>query len=32
VITEALIERAFGTRVLVMPHPTIDAPQVTLLP
>jgi iron complex transport system ATP-binding protein len=32
VVTEALIERAFGTRVLVMPHPTIDAPQVSLLP
>lgn len=32
VITEPLIERAFGTRVLVRPHPAIGVPQISLLP
>jgi len=32
VVTPALVERAFGTRVVVAPHPTLDVPQVSLLP
>ncbi|HWE60364.1 MAG TPA: heme ABC transporter ATP-binding protein [Chloroflexota bacterium] len=32
VITPALIERAFGTRVVVTRHPALDVPQVSLLP
>ena len=32
VVTPALVERAFGTRVVVTPHPTLGVPQISLLP
>jgi len=32
VVTSALVEQAFGTRVVVASHPTLDVPQVSLLP
>jgi iron complex transport system ATP-binding protein len=32
VVSAALIERTFGTRVLVHPHPISGVPQITLLP
>ena len=32
VVTPALVERAFGTPVVVTSHPTLDTPQVSLLP
>ncbi len=32
VLTEALIERAFGTRVAVADHPCLDVPQISLVP
>ncbi len=32
VVTPELVERAFGARVVVAPHPVLDVPQVSLLP
>ena len=32
VVTPDLVERAFGTRVIVAPHPALNVPQVSLLP
>jgi iron complex transport system ATP-binding protein len=32
VVTPDLVERAFGTRVVVAPHPALNVPQVSLLP